>query len=59
MTTLNTLSLSILNGDKPESFSDIVPALESLRGVTLETANVVPDLLLHEPVGGQRLSELG
>jgi hypothetical protein len=44
-----TLSLSLINGGRPQPFESVIPALEALRGVTLENANVVPDLLLHEP----------
>jgi hypothetical protein len=44
-----TLSLSIMNGGRAQPFKGVVPALEALRGITRETANVVPDMLLHEP----------
>jgi hypothetical protein len=44
-----TFSISYYNGGKPQPVEGIIPALEALRGVTGETANVIPDLLLHEP----------
>lgn len=44
-----TLTISLLSDGKPEAFPGLIPAVEALRGVTLETANVVPDLLLPEP----------